>query len=81
MWIKSCIYIIGGLCVILGDADISFKLGFWFVIILDTLDNLVWEKNRKCDLKWAKIIQKHTNKKLYTEQRRSELYTYGNLHS
>ena len=28
MWIKSCIYITGGLRVILGDADISYKLGF-----------------------------------------------------
>ena len=49
-------YIVGGLRVILGDTDIRLKLGFFIGITLGRLDNYIWEKNQKGDLKWDKAI-------------------------
>ena len=48
-------YIIERLLVILGDTDIRLKLGF-FRTTLGTLDNLIWEKTQKADLKGTNTI-------------------------
>ena len=44
-------YVTGGLCVILRDTDIRLKLVFFIRLTLGMLDNLIWEKTQKSELK------------------------------